>query len=224
MTPTNHVPVALGLVCLATGCLHDSPPPPPARLSDGSPARPSRVALAGADGTTVTTRVRTVRSNAVEAGSTAARCLGSSRRSEGPVVERTDVHGTSVTFLAPGRHAAYACERAGNGSTTVQSWCGRAFGRLEKGRLRDPRVDLTCRDGDGEPLAFAWVQPSLAAAYVVVAHHGYSEVYPVVAGVPVRIAGDDVDIASSRAAFAVSEHAANGRRLRDYELDAAVSG
>ena len=77
---------------------------------------------------------------------------------------------------------------------------------------------------DGEPLAFAWVQPRRAAAYVVVAHRGYDEVYPTAGGVPVRIAGGDVDIAASRAAFAVSEHAANGRRLRDYELEAAVSG
>ena len=63
-----------------------------------------------------------------------------------------------------------------------------------------------------------------AAAYVVVAHRGYNEVYPFVGGVPVRIAGDDVDIASSRATFAISEHAADGSRLRDYELEAAVSG
>ena len=67
-------------------------------------------------------------------------------------------------------------------------------------------------------------QPRRAAAYVVVAHRGYNEVYPVVGAVPVRIAGDDVDIASSRATFAISQHAADGRRLRDYELEAAVSG
>lgn len=224
MTPAGRGPVTLGLVCLATGCLHDSAPAPPTMLSDGSGARPPRVALDGVAGPTVATRVRAVRSNAVEDGSAAARCLGSSGRSAGLVVERTDVHGASVTYLGPGRRAAYACDRAGNGSTAVEPWCGRAFGRLEQGRLRDPRLDLICRDEDGEPLAFVWVQPRRAAAYVVVAHRGYNEVYPVVGAVPVRIAGDDVDIASSRATFAISEHAADGRRLRDYELEAAVSG
>jgi hypothetical protein len=211
VTPAGRATVALGLTWLAAGCLHDSPPPPPTTLSDGTPARPPRVTLAGVKRTTVATRVRVVRPNALEAGSAAARCLGSSGRAEGPVVER-------------GRRAAYACERAGKGSTTVEPWCGRAFGRLEDGRLRDPRLDLSCRDEHGEPLAFAWVQPRSAAAYVVVAHRGYNEAYPVVRGLPVRIAGDDVDIASSRATFAVSEHTADGRRLHDYELEAAVSG
>ena len=104
MTPAGRAPVALGLMCLATGCLHDSPPPSPTMLSDGSPARPARVALAGVDGTTVVTRVRVVHSQAVEAGSAAARCLGSSGRSDGVVVERIDVRGSSVTYLGPGRH------------------------------------------------------------------------------------------------------------------------
>ena len=209
---------------LATGCLHDSPPPPPTTLSDGSPARPPRVTLAGVNGPTVATRVRVIRPNALEAGSAAARCLGSSGRAEGPVVERIGVRGTTVTFLGRGRRAAYACERAANGSTTVGPWCGHAFGRLVEGRLRDPRLGLSCRDDGGDPLAFAWVQPLSAAAYVVVAHRGYNEAYPVVGGLPVRIAGDDVDIAASRATFPVSEHTADGRRLRDYELEAAVSG
>jgi hypothetical protein len=225
MTSTGHgCPVVLGLVCLATGCLHDSPPAPPTTLSDGSRARPPRVAFDDVDGPTVATRVRAFRSNAVDAGSAVAKCLGWSGRSEGLVVERTDVRGTTVTYLGPGGRAVYACDRSGNGSTTVEPWCGRAFGRLEDGRLRDPRLDLICRDENGEPLAFAWVQPSSAAAYVVVAHRVHNEAYPVVGRVPVRIAGDDVDIASSRATFAISEHAADGRQLRYYELEAAVSG
>jgi hypothetical protein len=224
VTRTGRAPVALGAMCLATGCLHDSPPAPPTMLSDGSPARPTRVALDGVDEPTVTTRVRAIRTNAVEAGSAAARCVGSSGRSEGLVVERTDVRGTSITFLGRGRRAAYACERVGKGPPTDEPWCGHAFGKLEKGRLRDPRLGLTCRDEGGAPLAFAWVQPRSGAAYVAVAHRGYTEVYPAVGGVPVRVAGDDVDSAASRATFAISEHAADGRRLRDYELEAAVSG
>jgi len=224
VTRTFPAPVALGVVCLATGCLHEGSPAAPTMLSDGSPARPTRVALDGVDGPTVTTRVRAIRTNAVEPGSAAAKCVGSSGRAEGLVVERTDVRGTSITYLGRGRRGAYACERAGKGSTTDRHWCGHEFGKLEKRRLRDPRLGLSCRDEGGVPIAFAWVQPRSGAAYVVVAHRGYSELYRVLGGVPVRITGDDVDMESSRATFAVSEHTANGRRLRDYELEAAVSG
>ena len=118
MTPTGRSPVALGLLCLATGCLHDSPPPPP--YARRIPCASVAVALDGVAGPTVATRVRAVRSRPSRR---AARPegVGSSGRSEGFVVERTDVHGLTVTYLGPGRRAAYACERAGNGSTTSQT-------------------------------------------------------------------------------------------------------
>lgn len=146
------------------------------------------------------------------------------RRADGPqglVVERIDVRGASVTYVGRGGRAAHACETST--SEPEARWCSRALGKLEGGRLRDPRLSLTCAAGD-ESIAFAWIEPDRAAAYVTVAHSGYHEVYPVAGDVPVRVSGDDVDLAASTAAFSVSEHSRGGRRLRGYTLEAAVSG
>jgi hypothetical protein len=105
-----------------------------------------------------------------------------------------------------------------------EPWCGRAFGRLVQGRLRDPRLSLACEDGDSDAVGYAWLQPDVEAAFVVVGHTGYSEAYRAAGAVPVRVRTDDVDVDSSTARFDVSEHTRGGRRLRAYELEAAVSG
>jgi hypothetical protein len=180
--------------------------------------------LAGVEGPTVTTRIRVVVANAIGPDTAAARCLDSSSTSENVVVERVDVRGASVTYLGPQRRSAHACESSGSASRAEAGWCGRAFGMLAVGRLRDPRLSLSCRDDESEPVAFAWIQPGASAAYVVVDQAGYHEVYPVAGSVPVRVSTSDVDLATSRATFTVSEHTGDGRRLRDYELEAAVSG
>src|SRR5262249_13832768 len=79
-------------------------------------------------------------------------------------------------------------------------------------------------DAGEEPMAFAWVEPGREARYVVVRQHGYSEAYPVVADLPVRVVTSDVDLDRASATFAVSEHKARGRLLRRYRLRATVAG
>jgi hypothetical protein len=59
---------------------------------------------------------------------------------------------------------------------------------------------------------------------VTVAHPGYHEVYRVAGEVPVRVSTADVDLRASTATFRVSEHSRDGGLLRDYTLEAAVSG
>jgi hypothetical protein len=103
------------------------------------------------------------------------------------------------------------------------SWCGRAYGRLRRGRLSDPRLDLAC-SASGKPLAFAWIEPGRRARYVVVRHPAYAEAYVVAAGLPVRVMTSDVDLEHSRATFDVSEHASNGRRLRTFRVETQVAG
>jgi len=201
-----------------------SPPGPPDALSDGSPARPPPVELEGVDGPTVSTRVRVLQSISVDPGSRTASCLDSSDDAGARVVERVGTSGTSVSFLTRDGREAYACDSTEGRATGESSWCGRSFGRLHAGRLRDPRLSLTCRGIDEEPLGFAWIQPTAATSYLVVTRPGYSESYVVAGAVPVRIVTDDVDLGSSTAAFAVSEHARDGRRLRRYRLEARVSG
>jgi len=213
--------VGLGLVLVESGCAQSSSPPP-SSLSDGTPVRPPPVALAGVDGPPVATRVRVFRASTIRPGTAAAGCVGSADRAEGVVVERVDVRGSSVTHAGRGRRTLHACEASGSGQKA--GWCGRAFGELEGGRLRDPRVSLTCRTTDAESIAFAWIEPDRAAAYVTVAHQGHREVYPVAGEVPVRVSTADVDLTASTATFRVSEHTRDGGLLRNYTLEAAVSG
>ena len=77
-------------------------------------------------------------------------------------------------------------------------------------RLRDPRLDLSCRDEAGEPLAFAWIQPVAAR----VRRRGASRLPRGLSGRARRAGahrdGEDVDVSSSRATFAISEHAGTG--------------
>ena len=152
-----------------------------------------------------------------------ASCVSRSARS-GPVVERTGVSGVSITFFDPGRRGVHACDATDVSRSRAERWCAHAFGRLSGARLRDPRLTITCRDDDGDLVGFAWVQTSDAAAYVVVQQPGHVEIYPASATAPVRVTTTDVDLASSHATFAISEHARDGRRLRSYDLEAQVAG
>ena len=65
----------------------------------------------------------------------------------------------SVTVGTVSHRSLYACDgRPAHGSGTAH-WCGTAYGRLEHGRLLDPRLDLSaCTDAGGRPLAFAWME------------------------------------------------------------------
>ena len=216
--------VSVSLALLAAGCADDGAPVPKA-LSDGTPARPPPVELQGVDGPVVATRLRVVPLSAVPPGSTLGSCFDLTAPTRGVAVERIDARGRSVTYVDPSRRAAFACDAVTGASTTEASWCGRSFGRLVLGRLRDPRLSLACEDVDGEVVGYAWVQPAAETTFVVVAHTtGYSESYRVAGAVPVRVRTDDVEVDSSGARFDVSEHGRDGRRLRAYELEAAVSG
>jgi len=215
--------VSVSVALLAAGCTNDGAPAPTA-LSDGTPARPPPVELQGVDGPVVTTRLRVVRLSAVPPGSALGSCFDLTAPTGGVAVERIDARGRSVTHVDTRRRAAFGCDAVAGASTTEGSWCGRAFGRLVLGRLRDSRLSLACEDADGEAVGYAWVQPAAETTFVVVAHTGYSESYRVADALPVRVRTDDVEVDSSSARFDVSEHRRDGRRLQAYELEAAVSG
>jgi hypothetical protein len=204
------------LFAAAAGCSRDSPPVP-SELLDGSGSRPPPVVLEGVEGPSILTRVRVLRR-----GSRIERCLDPPS-AVAAAVERIGVSGVSVTALGAGGRAVYGCDADAARAMNGTRWCGHAFGRLHAGRLRDPRLSLTCR-ADETPLAFAWIQPGAAASYLVVAREGYNEVYAVAGRLPVRVVAGDVDLESASAAFSVSEHARDGRRLREYVLEARVSG
>jgi hypothetical protein len=216
--------VALPWALAVTACRDDAP----TQLANGAPARASPVVLERVGEPTVETEVEVVPLAAVSPRSVLARCLGR-LTTDAPItkiVVRTGVFGRSVTVGTESRRAFYACDgRSAHGSDTAL-WCGTAYGRLERGRLLDPRLDLSaCTGSTDGTLAFAWAEPRNDARYVAVRQPGYVEVYPVQGRFPVRIATTTgIDVAGSRASFEVSEHDARGAVLRGYELEASVAG
>jgi len=210
----------------AAGCAGDEQPP--AQLIDGTPARrPSAVTLEDIANDQIATTIKVVDARRVAPATRAARCLRRARdhAAAGPVVARVGVNGESITFRDSSGRSLIACDRAA-ASGEGRVWCGIALGRLENGRLLDPRLDLAgCRTAAADPVAFAWVEPGRATRYVTVRQPGFTEVYRVASGLPVRISTTSgIDREMSRASFQITEHDGEGRLLRAYTLDASVSG
>ena len=133
--------------------------------------------------------------------------------------------GMSVSFRTSSGHALFACDASAPTAAGRTSFCGGAYGRLEHGRLHDPRLDLAaCRTAEGDVVGFAWIEPRPDAAYVAVRQDGYTEVYPVRTATPVRVTTLDVDTGASGATFELSEHAHDGALLRASTFQARVAG
>ncbi len=198
------------------------------RLVDGTspPATPAPLRHLG-DGL----RVSRVRVAAVARLSEWARRCARSFRHEFDVpgstraVERLSVLGASVTLADRRRRALLACDRTGAaGQGAPGGGCGRAVGRLFAGRLRDPRVDLLCRDEDGRQVAFAWIEPGPHARWLLVREGTWAAVEPVAGGLPARVATRSIDLDAATADFHVEEYDAAGALLRRYTLHARVAG
>jgi hypothetical protein len=214
------------LVMLATaGCDKDEAAPP--SLLDASEAPTLPVALEGVDEPIVSTKVKIVRADGLRASSRSASCLSGPAHGARPIgtaVERVAVASETVTFRE--RSALVGCDNAPGPREDNRRWCGGAFGRLLGGRLSDPRVDLAgCRTEDGDPMAFAWVEPRRDARYLVVEEEKYAEVYEVTADLPVRVAtASGLEAEPLGATFRLSEHDAGGHLLRRYHLVARPAG
>jgi hypothetical protein len=142
------------------------------------------------------------------------------------VVDRIGVVGQSLTFANADGTGVSACDGGIDPAGERQPpWCGSVFGELARGRLLDPRLDVLCRTPEGEPLAYAFVEPVAGAAWIGVRQDRYTELYEVLAGLPVRIASTrDVSPAQARASFEVTQFDAAGHELLTAELRAAVAG
>jgi hypothetical protein len=193
---------------------------------DGSPAHPPPVELEETDEPTILTRERVIEIADVPRESLGASCIRERRqdlRPQAVLVERVGVRGESVTLRAGSRLAS--CDNSQGPREESRRWCGGSFGQLYRGRLRDPRLDIGCRTRRGEPMGFVWVEPREVTRYVAVEQPGYTEVYAVAGGLPVRVSTtSDVDIDRSSAVFQVSEHDTGGGLVRRYRLEAHVAG
>jgi hypothetical protein len=216
-------PLCVGAaLALLVGCTRDTAPVP-STLIDGSPARAFPVALEGVEGARIATRVRVILPGSGGGPRPTGAPCARVEAPRSPVVERVGVTGATITFFDVGGHGVHACDAIDLSGSRVERWCAHAFGRVLGARLRDPRLSITCRGPGGEPVGFAWLQPSRAAAYVVVRQPGHAEVYATARMAPVRVATVEVDLATSSATFAISEHAQDGSRIRSYDVEAHVA-
>jgi hypothetical protein len=163
-------------------------------------------------------------------GTTLGRRFGSCRpegvSNDATVVERIGVFGESLTFADADGKTLYSCDGGADPAHERKPpWCGSSAGRLVSGRLLDPRLDVLCRDRDGDPLAYAWVEPVPGARWIGVDQGSYTELYEVVGDVPVRVACKrDIQLEQARATFQVSQYDVHGNPLIKGKLEAAVSG
>jgi hypothetical protein len=196
---------------------------PPSELVDGSRTQ-EHAARLEAPTPQIRTKVAVVPLRQARGGTAARRCLAAAREHvpSGPVVVRTGVNGVSATFRTASGRALVACDGT---EPDRASWCGRSFGRLDHGRLHDPRLDLACATVSGDAVAFAWFEPGPETSYVAVRQHGYVEVYRVARGAPVRITTTTgISAVFASATFEVSEHDRRGALLRATMLEARVAG
>jgi hypothetical protein len=144
------------------------------------------------------------------------------------VIERVGIRGSTLTFNS---RPLFGCDAIRDPATAVDPdrpyagvWCSAPNGRFDDGGLNDPRLSL-CPSTQGDLTAFVWVEPQAGTKWVVVADAGTREVYVVVGSLPVRVTTTDgVEPESSRASFDIEEYAADGTKLREYTLEAAVAG
>jgi hypothetical protein len=215
----SRVTALLALVLVVAGC--DDGAGRPERLLYGQ-AAPELSAVAGS----VITAGRVLDGTTLGGRFTSCRPAGAGVRNDARVVERIGVFAESLTFLDAAGKTIYACDGGVDpAGERKPPWCGTSAGRLFGGKLLDPRLDILCRDRKGRPLAYAWVEPVPAARWVGVAQDGYTEIYEVLAGLPVRIASTrGIEPSSARAVFGVTQYDDHGKELVNGRLEAAVAG
>jgi hypothetical protein len=216
--------LTVGLLPLAGGCGDDDSVPD--TLMDGSRVSRPPVELQGISGDPILSKVSVTDPRRIDRGSRAEACLrrsASVARPASGIVTRVGVSGESVTLRDSS--GLYGCDNSPGPREADRPWCGSSFGALDRGHLRDPRLDLGCSTDDGKRLGFAWVEPDANAQFVAVEQPGIVEVYEVAGGLPVRVVTrTNVDVEGSRARFHVSEHDTQGRLLKRYVVDAVVAG
>lgn len=154
--------------------------------------------------------------------SLSARCPGLSPHLR--VVRRIGVAGGGLTFRDSREPAGVLACDAAPGEYELTPWCGVSAGRLEGGRLRDPRLDL-CQSRDGRLTGFVWIEPLPSARWVGIDQGPFTEIYEVAGDLPVRIASTrGIQLEGSRATFEVSQYDTRGRVLEEAKLEAAVAG
>jgi hypothetical protein len=136
------------------------------------------------------------------------------------VVERSEPHGSSITFVGLWG-AVDACDRAPRAHP--MPWCGRAAWPFRNRRVSNPRLSV-CVDRRGRPLAaFAWIDPLSRARWIVVDQPGADVAYRVAGRLPVRVATVS-GIGEGRAGFRYEEYDEKGVMLARKAITPAIAG
>jgi hypothetical protein len=139
------------------------------------------------------------------------------------VVDRRSGAGRSLSFRSADGKFLDSCESIGV-RIEGRQWCAPSTGTLYGGRLRDPRLTL-CQPRGGKAVAFIWVTPRRHARWIGVRQGRRTELYRVVAGLPVRVASDrHLRVSGSSATFFVRQYDARGRLLVRQTIVARVAG
>src|SRR5262249_50190662 len=158
------------------------------QLMDGSRVVAPAVELEGIAGPAVQTKLRARRAGAFDPARLGACSADSERLPEGRVViERVGVRGEGISFRDASGRLLCGCDNSPGPREGNHPWCGEAVGDLQNRHLTDSRLGVGCKAGDREPMGFAWIEPGAGARYVAVEQPGYTEVYEVALGLPVRV-------------------------------------
>jgi hypothetical protein len=157
---------------------------------------------------------------------TSCRPAGAGISNDAVVVERIGVFGESLTFVDSADKTVYSCDGGTDPAGEREPpWCGNSAGRLFNGKLLDPRLDILCRDPNGRPLAYAWVEPGAGVRWIGVDQGTYAEIYEVLAKLPVRIVSTrGIQQGRARATFDVTQYDSQGKALIKGRFEAAVAG
>jgi hypothetical protein len=205
------------------GCGGDDSSP---QLVDGSEAAELPAELAGLDDA-VMTRTAVKRESDLDDEYDA--CDVPRDSGDRTVVERTGVHGSSLTIESG--YLLFGCDKIPDPATAEDPdlpyggvWCSSPNGRVEDGQLNDPRLSI-CPNAENDITAFAWLEPQQDARWVVVSDAGNREVYEVGESLPVRVTTTDgTTLEGASALFPIEEYGADGTKLREYTLRAQVAG
>lgn len=194
------------------------------RLEDGSPVPALPAALARLPGRLVLTRV------SVEPARRLRRELDSCARGEpiadrAPVVHRVGLIGESLTVRESDGGPLIACDDTRGPRFPPRRWCAGAARQLRGAHALDPRLTVLCRTRDGRPVGFLWIDPLPAARWIAVHTARYDEVYPVAAGLPVRVATTEGFVQRPEAIdVQITEYDRRARVLGRQTVEAQVAG
>jgi hypothetical protein len=155
-----------------------------------------------------------------------AKCKPEGVPADTTVVERIGVFSESLTFSDADGKTLYSCDGGTDAARErAPPWCGGSAGRLVAGKLLDPRLDILCRDRDGRPLAYAWVEPLAGVRWIGVEQGPYVELYEVLGRLPVRIAtARGIELERAKATFEITQYDERGNGLLRGKLETTVAG